>query len=291
MFSQLENSIFLWDEDCLLDDCVEIVERPTDQEDGLRDRILTHIKCASLKIVKPSRPNGKGLLILPGGGFSHIVLDKESEEISPTFTAQGYTLFILTYRLPGDGHYEKAAASFVDAQRAMRLIRTRQQELGIEIHSLGVMGFSAGGYVAASLGVRYARKVDTHYCDMLGDISARPDFMVLMYPVISMMDAFCHPGSKLNLLGVSPSSAQVEEHSLELQVHPDVPPTLLIHAIDDELVPYENTLSFFHGLKQNQIRTEMHLFEKGGHGFSLRGTHQLPVAGWPELVDRWVKAL
>lgn len=262
----------------------EIIERP--MKNHLPDRVITNIKVPFIKIVKPKIPNGIGLIIIPGGGYSHIVYDKESEELIPTFINKGYTLFILTYRLPGGRHAEGSDVSLADAQQAMRIIK--KQNKNLKLDALGVMGFSAGGHVAASLGLKYDKQVLNKPNHELDTFSARPDFMILMYPVISMEEPFCHLGSRKQLLGENPSLTHLSEYSLDNHVRTETPRTLLIHAIDDEDVPCENSMLFFKSLKAFSIPTEIHLFEKGKHGFSLRGTKNLPVNIWPTLVDNWI---
>lgn len=274
--------VSLWGDE--IENNFEILERP--MKNNLPDRIITNIKVPFIKIVKPAKSNGIGLVIIPGGGYSHIVYDKESEEIIPTFINKGYTLFILTYRLPGGGHAEGSDVCLADAQQAMRIIREQNKNLKLDV--LGVMGFSAGGHVAASLGLKYDKQVLHKPNNELDTISARPDFMILMYPVISMEEPFCHLGSRKQLLGDSPSLAHLSEYSLDNQVRSETPRTLLIHAVDDKDVPCENSMLFFKSLKALSIPTEMHLFENGEHGFSLRNTKNLPVNIWPNLVDNWI---
>ncbi len=176
--------------------------------------------------------------------------------------------------------------SLADAQRAMRLIRSQPERWLLT--QLGVIGFSAGGHVAAHLSTCYELNtyIGKEECDTL---SARPDFTTLMYPVISMDTTFGHPGSRLELLGKTPYEKSLTEFSMESQVHTDTPPSLLIHACDDLAVKAENSIVFWQALKAHSVPVEMHLFECGGHGFGIRDSKGLPVEIWPNLFDSWVK--
>ncbi|MBP2859034.1 alpha/beta hydrolase [Dickeya oryzae] len=266
----------------------QVVERSKDPT--LPDRAVTGIRRPEITVYAPENPNGIALLITPGGSYQRVVLDKEGSDLAPYFTQQGYTLFVMTYRMPADGHQEGADAPLADAQRAIRTLRTHAAQWRINPHHIGVMGFSAGGHVAASLGTRFAQTVypaqdETDYA------SARPDFMVLMYPVISMQESIAHPGSRKALIGSHPSDAQIQRYSAEKQVSTQTPPTFLVHAIDDPSVPVDNSLVMLAALREHHIPTEIHLFEQGKHGFGIRGTTGLPAAMWPQLLNNWIKSL
>ncbi|MGM3169806.1 pectin acetylesterase PaeX [Dickeya chrysanthemi] len=266
----------------------QVVERSKDP--AWPDRAVTGIRSPEITVYVPDNPNGTALLITPGGSYQRVVLDKEGSDLAPYFTQQGYTLFVMTYRMPADGHQEGADAPLADAQRAIRTLRSHAAQWHINPQRIGIMGFSAGGHVAASLGTRFAQTVYPAQ-DEIDNVSARPDFMVLMYPVISMQENIAHAGSRKALIGSHPSEAQIERYSAEKQVSAQTPPTFLVHAIDDPSVSVDNSLVMLSALRENKIPTEIHLFEQGKHGFGIRGTVGLPAAAWPQLLNNWIKSL
>ena len=251
------------------------------------DRAVTGVRGAQITVYAPEKPNGVGILVTPGGSYRRVVLDKEGSALAPFFNARGYTLFVMTYRMPGDGHAEGANAPLADAQRAMRLLRARANEWHLDAKKLGVMGFSAGGHVAASLGTRHDEAVYTAIDDA-DNQSARPAFMALVYPVITMHKEIDHPGSRHELIGDTPTAEQIHHYSLEERVSADTPPTFLLHAVDDPAVKVENSVVMFSALRKLGVPVEMHLFEQGQHGFGIRDALGLPVAVWPELMMEWI---
>lgn len=214
-------------------------------------------------------------------------MDKEGSVLAPFFNARGYTLFVMTYRMPGDGHEEGANAPLADAQRAMRYIRANAHEWKINPDRIGVLGFSSGGHVAASLGTRFAETVYMPI-DNVDEQPARPAFMALVYPVVTLREDIGHPGSRLELVGAKPEKEDLRHYSLEERVDSTTPPTFLLHAIDDPAVKVENSLVFFNALREQGVPVEMHLFERGKHGFGIRDAQGLPLAIWPEMMMNWV---
>lgn len=242
-----------------------------------------------LVVYRSRRPNGTALLVTPGGGYERVVLDKEGSALVPTFVEQaGVTLFVLRYRLPGDGHDDARDAPLADAQRALRLIRARAGEWDIDPQRIGMIGFSAGGHVAASLGTRFGEKVYA-VVDAADRQSSRPDFMLLVYPVIDM-GAHAHRGSRTRLLGATPMAADIAAYSPQRHVGADTPPTFLLHATDDDSVAVENSLLFFDALRRADVRAELHVYSHGGHGFGVRGAGG-PLARWPQLAFEWMRSL
>lgn len=266
----------------------ELTERSKDP--ALPDRAVTGIRAPEITVYAPEKPNGAALLVIPGGSYKRVVLDKEGSDLAPLFNARGYTLFVMTYRMPGDGHAEGADAPLVDAQRALRTLRARAGEWHLDSHKIGVMGFSAGGHLAASLATRYQEGV-YRATDAIDQQSARPDFVVLGYPVISMNQTIAHPGSRKELTGSHPTEAQLIRYSPELHVTADTPPTFLMHAVDDPSVPVDNTLVMFNALRARQVPTELHLFAEGKHGFGIRNVQGMPAALWPQMAMNWIASL
>ena len=255
---------------------------------GLRDRALTHTRKPTLVVFRPKTPNGAAVVLIPGGGYERVVLDKEGYETARWLAGHGYTCFVLFYRLPGDGWAAGPDAPLQDAQRGLRLVRSKAAAMGFNPDRVAIMGFSAGGHVAASLTTRFAAKVYDRI-DAADDLSAKPNLSALIYPVITMDPASMHGGSRKQLLGANPTPEKIALYSPEQQVTADLPPVFLLHAADDKAVPVENSLAMFTALKAKAIPTEMHVFEEGGHGFGLRFVTGKPVAAWPGLFETFAK--
>ena len=262
----------------------EIVERLPNGP--MRDRFVQHVTRPMLTLFTPKTAfNGITLLIVPGGGYVRVVIDKEGVEAAEWFTQRGFAAAVLRYRLPADGWTAGADAPVHDAMRAIRLLRSRPIVSGSSKGRLGVIGFSAGGHLSARLitepGLQYPRR------DAADDHSARPDFGVLMYPVIATKGPHAHQGSAQQLLSAGVSAADLVRYSPNFNVSSATPPTTLIHAADDTVVPVENSLMMYDALRQARVRSELHVFDLGGHGFGLRGVEGKNVASWPTLVQNW----
>jgi acetyl esterase/lipase len=263
----------------------EIIARP--RFAGLRDRIVRGVRTPLLTIFRAVQPVGTGVLIAPGGGYTHVVIDKEGFEMARWLAARGCTVAVMRYRLPADGWRAAAQAPLQDAQRALRLLRANAKSLDIEPARIGVMGFSAGGHVAGSLAFKYAEEAYP-IVDAIDTVSARPDFAALIYPVITMQAALAHSGSRKQLIGTAPDAAQVARYSLEQHVSAHAPPTFLLHAADDTSVPLANALRVHQALLEARVPVELHAFAEGGHGFGLRAIAGKPVEAWPHLTLNWL---
>lgn len=264
-----------------------ITERSTDP--ALHDRFVAGVARPRLLPFRAEKPNGTGVIITPGGGYGRIVLDKEGFETARWFAARGVSAFLLVYRLPGEGHDQRADVPLRDAQRAVRLVRGRAHEFGLDAHRIGFLGFSAGGHVAASVATRFDAKVYAPV-DAVDGGSARPDFSILLYPVISMDASIGHGGSRRALLGDTPSAAALATYSLENAVTAATPPTLLMLADDDTVVVPENSLRYYSALHRHGVSAELHIFARGKHGFGIRGAQGLPIGNWPDVVWTWLAA-
>jgi len=253
------------------------------------DRALTGVTRPSVTAYLPRKANGTALIVAPGGGYEREVIDKEGLEVVSAFRPRGITVFVLKYRLPAEGHRNGRDVPLQDAQRAVRVVRGNAARWGLDPARVGIIGFSAGGHVAARVATRFMAKVYDPV-DALDAGSARPDFAVLMYPVISMEDGVAHAGSRRALLGPTPDKATVAAYSADLNVGPQTPPTLLILADDDKSVLPENAIRYYAALKRAAIPAELHVFAQGGHGFGIRKTRGLPVAVWPKLTCDWLEA-
>lgn len=265
----------------------QVVERSSDP--ARPDRIMQAIAAPRMAVFRPSTPGGAAVLIAPGGGYRHVVIDKEGFEMGRWLAARGITAFVLFYRLPHQGWASGPDTPLVDAQRAMRLIRHDAAALGIDPARVGVMGFSAGGHVAATLATAFARPA-YEPVDAADRLSVRPDGAALIYPVIAMRAGLAHPGSREHLLGAAPRPDQESAHSPDHNVPADAPPFFLLHAEEDTAVPVGNTLAMCDALKARGIAVDTHLYAVGGHGFGISRAAGKPVAAWPEAWLAWARA-
>ena len=241
----------------------------------------------SLPTITPYFPavgmtNGTAVIIFPGGGYAGLSMINEGSEVAKAFNNLGVTAFVVKYRLPNDSiMVDKTIGPLQDAQQAVLMVRRRAAAWKIDPAKVGIIGFSAGGHLASTLG--------THYSKVLVDdkekLSARPDFMMLLYPVISF-GPMAHVGSKENLVGKHPDQALMDYFSNEKQVTADTPPTFLVHAEDDTVVPVQNTLMFYDSLLADKIKGEMHIFEAGGHGFGLNNVQSKDK--WIDWAKNWL---
>lgn len=265
-----------------------VQERSTDS--GVTDRAVWGISRPRLVVFRPDRPNGAAVLLIPGGGYRWVVIDKEGYELGRWLAARGFTAFVLFYRLPGEGWSTGPDTPVIDAQRAVRIIRYRAADFPVDPQRIATMGFSAGGHVCADLSARFDRRLHAPQDD-IDDLSARPLCAAPIYPVVSMDSEIAHAGSRALLLGAAPTRAQEVDHSPDETISSDAPPHFLLHAADDASVPVENTLRLYAALRRAQVPVEMHLFAHGGHGFGLRKTIGKPVESWPQLWRAWAASI
>lgn len=265
---------------------VEAVVQRSDDPNA-SDRMLQGIKRPRLDIFQPAKPNGSAVILAPGGGYRYVVIDKEGYELARWLRDRGITVYVLFYRLPGDGWTNGADVPLADAQRAVRLVRSRAKLDGIDPARVTFGGFSAGGQVAASLLTRFDAKVGTTV-DAIDSLSARPDALVAIYPVVSMAPAIAHAVSREKLIGAKPDAAREKLYSPERNVHAGQPPLFLLHAEDDDVVKIDNSVRLREATRAVGASCEGHFFERGGHGFGLMKTAGLPVAIWPELLWNWL---
>jgi acetyl esterase/lipase len=238
------------------------------------------ITFVSIPTITPYLPekgtaNGAAIIIFPGGGYSGLSMDNEGASIARAFNKFGVTAFVVKYRLPSDSiMVDKTIGPLQDAQQAVLMVRKHAAEWGLNPAKIGIIGFSAGGHLASTEGTHFDKLV----IEDKENISVRPDFMMLLYPVISF-GHMAHVGSREMLIGKTPSQAQLDLYSNEKQITANTPPTFLVHAGDDDVVPVQNSLLFYDALLSAKVKAEMHIFEAGGHGFGLNN---------PKSKNKWI---
>jgi len=241
----------------------------------------------TLQVFRPAKnkANGTAVIICPGGGYVRLSMDNEGSDVAKRLTELGVTAFVLKYRLPNDqSQPDKTTAPLLDAQQALRLVRQKAADYGVNPGRVGLMGFSAGGHLASTAGTHFA----TPAGETTDNTSVRPDFLVLIYPVISFTDSLAHAGSRQSLLGTTPTAEQLRLYSNEQQVTAQTPPTFLVHAADDKTVPVRNSLRFYEACLTQKVPAEMHLYPKGGHGFGLN--NKTTKDQWVERLQNWLDA-
>lgn len=247
---------------------------------------VTNVSEAEMYIYLPKIGinTGAAMIICPGGGYGGESMGHEGYDIAEWLTTQGVAGIVLKYRLPY-GHDE---IPLEDTQRALRIAHQKAMEWGINPEKIGIAGSSAGGHLASTAGTRFdTGKPDSN--DPIEKYSCRPDFMLLLYPVITFSEEFGHNGSRTNLIGSGNKRDLVEKYSNELHVTAQTPPTFFILADDDYGVPPHNSIEFYLALKKFKIPAEMHIFKSGGHGFGINKTNH-PIDQWPNLFAQWMKA-
>jgi len=266
---------------------LKITDAP--QSDGYHVRAISQIQTPGFFVYRPAKANGLGLLVIPGGGYSSEGGDRGGREIAQHFAGLGITCFVLRYRLPGEGWQDRSDVPLQDAQRAMRLIRHDATKYSVDPARIAAIGFSAGGHLSASLATRHAARVYTPM-DPADALDARPIIAGHMYPVITM-GAGAHPGSVEKLLGEKPLPEAVDAYSVDRHIGTDAVASFIALAADDDVVPpFANGITFFGALQKAKIASELHVFEVGGHGFSLHWTIGKPCAAWPSLFLTWAAA-
>lgn len=253
---------------------------------GWPDVFVRNIARPELHVFRPARSNGRALLVIPGGAYVFVSILNEGVDIAHDMTARGYTVFVLTYRLPGEGWADRADVPLQDAQRAVRVIRANAARYGFDPKAVAAVGFSAGGHLGATLATGFAERVSRPR-DTVDGLDARPTAIGLIYPVISMTAPETHAESAKSLLGPDPGADLIARRSPVRHVTAATPPIFLVHAIDDNAVPVENSLTMMRAMREAGRPVETHLFERGGHGFGP-GLRDAPAGQWLTLFATWL---
>jgi acetyl esterase/lipase len=253
---------------------------------------ISKVQFPDITVYMPSKRNatGQAVIICPGGGYVNLSYDWEGTDVAKLLNSKGITAIVLKYRLPNSkSNIIPNLSPLMDAKRAIRMTRFYAAKWNINKDKVGIMGFSAGGHLASTLGTHFDNG-DAKATDSIEQMSSRPDFMILIYPVISMSKNIMHVGSRNSLIGNHPTDELAKLYSNELQVTKETPPTFLVHATDDKSVPVENSLLFYQALKDNNVPAEMHIYPKGGHGFGLAlGKGYLET--WTDRLIDWLRGL
>jgi acetyl esterase/lipase len=282
LLAQENNFIKIWPDRPLYSLTSENMERS--ETDTNKITRYFNVTIPTLEYVKPENPNGTAIIICPGGGYARLSYTYEGKKIAEWFAQRGISAFILKYRLPDDKVMEhKEKVPLADAQQSFNYLKTNAAMYGIDPDKIGIIGFSAGGHLAATVSTHFTKPV----IDVNDKINFRPYFSILIYPVITMTKDFTHSGSRNNLLGENPNEELVKEYSNELNVSSNTPITFIVHASDDKTVPVINSINYYQALIKNNVPAAMHIFEKGGHGFAMR--NKWVDGQWLLLLDKWLK--
>lgn len=274
-----QQTIFLYENGIPNSKPAEIKENQELGKDGILR--ISNVTSPTLTVFKPTvgKANGTAVIICPGGGYGILAFGHEGTDVAKVFTEWGVTAFVLKYRLPSDKIMDdKSIGSLQDAQRAIQTVRQHAQEWNINPKKIGLMGFSAGGHLASTAGTHFKKA----FIENPESINLRPDFLMLIYPVISFTDSIGHIGSRNALLGNSPSLEKIMDYSNEFQVTKETPATFLVHCGDDDAVKVQNSLSFYEALQKNKVPSELHIYAKGGHGIGMNN---------PTTKDKWMDRL
>lgn len=252
----------------------------------LPTRAMQGVSQPRLTVYRPARPDGRAVITMPGGGYMSLSVENEGRNVARALNPQNITVFVLEYRLPVDGWQPRGLAPLQDAQRAMRLVRSGARRFNIDPAKLGIIGFSSGGHLAASLATAYNDRIYTppDYADAA---PARPAFAGLIYPVTTLAYIPPRSQSRRNLLGPDPSAEALARFNSDARVTAETPPLFLLHAIDDPIVPVDMSLSMLAAARSAGVAAEIHLLERGGHGFGPTLAGGNPGTGWPSWFARW----
>jgi acetyl esterase/lipase len=249
-------------------------------------QIISNVSVPTLSVYLPERKKTPtaAVIICPGGGYHVLAASHEGSDVAEQFVAMGVAAIVLKYRIPSDRTMiDRSIGPLQDAQQAIRMVREHAKEWNIDPAKTGIMGFSAGGHLAASAGTHF----NTSFITNPANVSLRPDFMILIYPVISFLDSIRHNGSMEQLIGKDPLPAKKEYYSNELQVSHSTPRTFLVHASDDDLVIPANSLFFYSALLRHRVKAELHMYQEGGHGFGLNMKNKNEK--WMERCRHWLE--
>lgn len=256
--------------------------KKTEKKETFASGMFRGVTKPTLEIYLPEKEKASGaaVIIIPGGGYGVVVYQGEGISNAKQFVKNGIAAFVLKYRLPDDSiMQDKTIGPLQDAQQAIKFVRENAAKWGVDVAKVGVIGFSAGGHLASTVATHFQKPV----IENANNTSLRPDFQIVVYPVITMQDSLTHHGSRSSLLGKNPSKELIDDYSNELQVTANTPPAYITHAADDKTVDVDNSIAYFESLRHHNVDVEMHIYPKGGHGFIFR------QPDWMEPLLLWMK--
>jgi acetyl esterase/lipase len=256
--------------------------KKTEKKETFNSGMFRSVTKPTLEVYLPEKEkvSGTAIIIIPGGGYGVVVYQGEGISTAKQFARNGIAAFVLKYRLPDDSIMQnKTIGPLQDAQQAIKLVRENATKWGVDAAKVGIIGFSAGGHLASTAATHFQKPV----IENGNNTSLRPDFQIVVYPVISMQDSLTHRDSRRNLLGATPSKELIDQYSNERQVSENTPPTYITHAADDNVVDVDNSIAYFEALRHKKVPVEMHIYPKGGHGFIFR------QPDWIESLLLWMK--
>jgi acetyl esterase/lipase len=262
--------------------------KKTEKKETFNNGMFRGVTKPTLEVYLPEKEKATGaaVIIIPGGGYSVVVYQGEGVSNAKQFAKNGIAAFVLKYRLPDDSiMVDKTIGPLQDAQQAIKFVRENASKWGVDVNKVGVVGFSAGGHLASTVATHFQKPV----IENAKNTNLRPDFQVVVYPVISMQDSLTHRDSRRSLLGRNPSTELVNQYSSELQVTNNTPPAYITHAADDKTVDVDNSIAYFENLRHHNVDVEMHIYPKGGHGFIFRQPDWIdPLLLWMKK-NNWTK--
>jgi len=261
--------------------------KPSADKEKTVNFIISRVSVPTLTVYKPAKPNAQrsAVIICPGGGYGILASGHEGADVAKALNNIGVTAFVLKYRLPNDSIMkDKSIGPLQDVQRAFQMVRERATEWNLDTAKIGIMGFSAGGHLAATASTQYNREV----IENPKHTSFKPDFSILIYPVISFSDNLTHMGSRENLIGKNPNEAIIKQYSNELEVNAQTPPAFLVHSADDTVVPVGNSIAYYEALIKNKVYSEMLLYPHGGHGYGIN--NKTTEDKWMDNLKNWMIA-
>jgi acetyl esterase/lipase len=262
--------------------------KKTEKKETFNSGMFRGVTTPTLEAYLPlkEKATGAAVIIIPGGSYAVVVYQGEGISTAKQFANNGITAFVLKYRLPDDSiMQDKTIGPLQDAQQAIKLVRENASRWGVDVNKVGIVGFSAGGHLASTAATHFNKAV----IENSNNTSLRPDFQVVVYPVISMQDSLTHPDSRNNLLGKNPSKETIDQYSNELQVTNTTPPAYITHAADDKTVDVDNSIRYFESLRHHKVDVEMHIYPKGGHGFIFRQPDWIdPLLLWMRK-NKWIE--
>jgi acetyl esterase/lipase len=262
--------------------------KKTEKKETFNGGMFRGVSRPTLEVYLPEKEKATGaaVIIIPGGSYAVVVYQGEGVSNAKQFAKNGIAAFVLKYRLPDDSIIvNKTIGPLQDAQQAIKYVRENAGKFGIDVNKVGIVGFSAGGHLASTAATHFSKAV----IDNANNTNLRPDFQVVVYPVISMQDSLTHRDSRNNLLGKTPSKEVIDLYSNELQVTKNTPPTYITHAADDNVVDVDNSIKYFEALRHNKVSVEMHIYPSGGHGFIFRQPDWMdPLLAWMKR-NKWIQ--